>query len=95
MALGIQSGEVDCASSSTLLSLRLWLLVDALSSIGFLRLSRGTGAFGESVASAGVAAVEDKSGQKNGKWPPCEVRVTVIWLSLGKHCLESQVTGSL
>ena len=83
MALGIQSGEVDCASSSTLLPLRLWLLVDALSSIG------------ESVASAGVAAVEDKSGQKNGKWPPCEVRVTVIWLSLGKHCLESQVTGSL
>lgn len=79
MALVIQSGEVDCASSGTLLPLGLWLLVDALPSVGFLRLSLWR-------ASTGVAAVEDKPGQKNGKWPPCEVRVTIIWLSLGKHC---------
>lgn len=45
----------------------LWLVVDALPSVGFLRLNRGTGAFGEPVASAGAAAVEDKPGQKNGK----------------------------
>lgn len=37
----------------------LWLLADALSNVGLLRLNGGTGAFEEPVASAGVAAVED------------------------------------
>lgn len=66
-ALVIQSREVDCTSSGTLLPLGLCLLGDALPSVGLLRLNRGTGAFRKSVASAGVAAVEDKPGQRNGK----------------------------
>lgn len=45
----------------------LWLLADALSNVGLLRLNGGSGAFGEPVVSAGVAAVEDEPEQKNGK----------------------------